>query len=96
MKKKKRIYVIPAFLKISPGEYGRFEDYPNATVYGDSALAEVIQASKYTIAKWKRKKTIPFKQKINYTEFNVLDVVNALRAAGYSQQPADSPTGHNE
>jgi hypothetical protein len=94
-KKRTNIFVIPAGLEIAPGKYGKFEDYPEAKVFGDSELAEILGVSRMTISRWRKEGLIPYRQSKSYTEFNLLDVINALRAAGYSQDTFGNPTGHN-
>jgi hypothetical protein len=93
--KRKKLFVIPAVFEIAPGEYGKFEDFPNAKVFGDAVLAEILGVARITIFRWRSKGIIPFQQKINYTEFNLLDVVNSLKMAGYSQDEIDNPTAHS-
>ncbi len=94
MKRKgKKIIVIPEKMEVAPGEYGEFEAYPDAVCYGDQALAEILGVSRLTIARWRRLELIPFTQKRNYCEYNVLSVVRSLLKAGYSQN--GNPTAHN-
>ena len=94
-KKRTNIFVIPAGLEIAPGRYGQFEDYPEALVFGDSELAKILGVSRMTIGRWRKEGLIPYRQSKTYTEFNLLNVVNALRSAGYSQDTFGNPTGHN-
>ncbi len=89
--KKKKLFVIPAQVDIGRGEMADFEDYPDATAYGDSPMAEILGVKRITVLNWRNKGLIPFTQRRGYAEFNVLEVVNALKAAGYAQDKVDNP-----
>ena len=94
-KKRTNIFVIPAGFEIAPGKWAQFEDYPEAKIFGDTELAEILGVTRMTIGRWRKSGLIPYKQSKSYTEFKLLDVVNALRDAGYSQDSFGNPTGHN-
>ena len=89
--KRKKNVVIPALMDIGGGEFGKFEDYPDAAAFGDVPLAEILGVTRMTISRWRRDNVIPFQRRRGYCEYNVLDVVNALKKHGYSQDNTNNP-----
>ncbi len=80
-------------MQVGKGEWGRFEDYPQARVFSDAELADILNVNRITIRRWREEGLIPHKQRRGYSEYHVLSVIQALSKAGYAQDSPDNPTG---
>ncbi|MBK7628103.1 MAG: hypothetical protein IPJ16_13070 [Bacteroidales bacterium] len=59
--------------------------YPGFMAYTDRCLADVLGTSAMRVSMWRNAGTIPYKKMGSFAVYDVNLVIQALKAAGYSQ-----------